>query len=54
MSDFEVLPIGTTQRIKDLEAEVSVLRKAENEVTDAISTGAAIDIKNFVECVEAL
>ena len=43
--DFEVLPVGTAQRLNDLETELSILRGAEKEITDAVSVGAAIDIK---------
>jgi hypothetical protein len=44
MQDFEVLPIGTTQYIKDLELELSLLRKFEDKVTGDVVREVAIDI----------
>ena len=49
MIDFEVLPLGTTQRLKDLEAELEIFRKAESELTDAIADKAALEIKTILE-----
>jgi hypothetical protein len=44
MRDFEVLPTGTTQYIKDLELELSLLRKFEDKVTGDVVREVAIGI----------
>jgi hypothetical protein len=44
MKDFEVLPVGTTQYIKDLELELSLLRKFEDRITGDVTHKVAIGI----------
>jgi uncharacterized protein YqgV (UPF0045/DUF77 family) len=44
MSDFETHPIGTAQKLRDMETELSILRRAEEIVIDASSANAAADI----------
>lgn len=54
MSDFEVLPIGTTQRLKDLETELAIFRKAEKEAEEDVNSWTARDITNSIKLSEAL
>jgi hypothetical protein len=44
MQDFEVHPVGTTQYIKDLELELSLLRKFEDRITGDVVHKVAIGI----------
>ena len=54
MTDFEVLPVGTTQRLKDLEAELAIFRKAEKEAEEDVNSWTAREIKNSIKLTESL
>lgn len=54
MNDFETHPVGTTQRLKDLETELAIFRKAEKKAEDDVNSWTARDITNSIKLSESL
>jgi hypothetical protein len=49
MTDFETHPVGTTQRLKDLEFELAIFRKTEENATYEAVTKVSDDLKDYVK-----
>ena len=54
MSDFEVHPVGTLKHIEDLEFELAIFRKKEENETYEVVTKVSDDIKDYVKNSEVI